>query len=51
MKKLNEKNLSFEDCQTHWCPSMDLIGISSNSDNLIEVYRCGLDPTNSKSKL
>ena len=40
MKKLNEKQIPYEDAQVHWCPSMDLIGVTSRSQRLIEVYQC-----------
>lgn len=41
MNKANEKVLSYDDADINWCPTMDLIGVISAKERLVEVYRCG----------
>ena len=41
MKKLSENVLAYDDGQVSWCPSMDLIGVISAQERLVELCRCG----------
>ena len=41
MNILNDKVLPFDEFKVHWCPNMDLIAITSQSENFVAVYRCG----------
>ena len=41
MSKLQDKILSFDSPHVQWCPQMDLIGIISQTERMIEVHRVG----------
>lgn len=41
MKRVSTRSLQFEDGRVSWCPSMDLIGVISAQEKVIEVFRCG----------
>lgn len=36
--------LSYSDAQVYWCQSMDLIGVTSASESVVEIFRCGHAP-------
>ena len=39
MKRVSSRSLQYEDAKVSWCPTMDLIGIISASEKVIEVCR------------
>ena len=41
MNKLSEHVLAYDDAEVSWCPTMDLIGVISAQERLVEIYRCG----------
>jgi len=41
MNFVSEKVLPYDNATVVWCPSMDLIGLTFQQENLAEVHRCG----------